>query len=84
MRDVGAGGGTPEGTAEHPGTVRRGRRYLLAGISAALGAGLAGAYAYFVGCKTGTCPITSDVPTASIYGSILGLLVGWPGRRGTT
>ncbi len=57
------------------------RRYLFTAISAALGAVLAGAYAYFIGCKTGTCPITSDVPTASIYGSIVGLLVGWPGRR---
>jgi len=62
----------------------RGRRWLFTAVAAALGAGLAGAYAYFIGCKTGTCSLTSDVPTASMLGSVLGALVGWPARRETT
>lgn len=39
-----------------------------------LGGGLAGlAYYYFVGCSTGSCPITSNPITSMLY---LGL-VGW-------
>jgi hypothetical protein len=71
-------------SGESPAPARRawrGRRWLFAAASAVLGAALAGAYAYFIGCKTGTCPLTSSVPTASMYGSIVGLLVGWPGRK---
>jgi hypothetical protein len=57
-------------------------RYRFAALSAALGAGVAGAYAHFIGCKTGTCPITSSVWTASLYGAVVGLLASWPGRGG--
>ena len=60
----------------------RGRRWIFAAVAAALGAGLAGAYAYFIGCKTGGCPLTSNVWTASLYGSVVGLIIGWPGRGG--
>jgi hypothetical protein len=49
-------------------------------LTGAVGAGLAGAYAHFVGCKTGTCPITANVWTASLYGLAVGLVVGWPAR----
>ena len=48
---------------------------LLAGI--ALG-GLAG-YLYwkFIGCTSGSCPITSNPRNASLYGAVLGgLLMG--------
>jgi hypothetical protein len=38
--------------------------------------GAAGGYLFyrFVGCKTGTCPITSSPWLSTIYGAILGLL----------
>jgi hypothetical protein len=49
-------------------------------LTGAVGAALAGAYAHFVGCKTGTCPITANVWTASLYGLGVGLAVGWPAR----
>jgi len=65
---------------DHARTPPRGRRWLFTAIAAALGAGAAGAYAYFIGCN-GTCPLTSSVWTASVYGSVVGALVGWPGRR---
>jgi hypothetical protein len=67
-------------TEDHAGRSPRGRRWAFTAIAAALGAGVAGAYAYFVGCD-GTCPLTSNVWTASLYGSAVGALVGWPGRR---
>jgi hypothetical protein len=54
-----------------------GWRPLLAG---ALGASAMAAYANFVGCKAGTCPLTSSVRNAALYGGLVGLLVGWPSK----
>lgn len=48
--------------------------------AAALGAILGAAYAHFIGCRTGTCPLTSSVWTAGLYGAAVGGLAGWPGR----
>ncbi|HYD42760.1 MAG TPA: DUF6132 family protein [Anaeromyxobacter sp.] len=67
-------------TEDHARASPRGRRWAFTAIAAALGAAVAGAYAYLVGCD-GTCPLTSSVWTASLYGSAVGALVGWPGRR---
>lgn len=52
-------------------------RAVAAGI---LGGGAAAAYAHFIGCRTGTCPLTSNVWVAAIYGTTVGALVGWPNR----
>ncbi len=49
--------------------------------TAALGAGLGAAYAHFIGCRTGTCPLTSSVWTAGLYGAFVGAVAGWPSRR---
>jgi hypothetical protein len=78
MQDVETG--SEEQATTSPRTAQGGRRWRFTAIAAALGAGVAGAYAYFVGCD-GTCPLTSNVWTASLYGSGVGALVGWPGRR---
>ncbi len=51
----------------------------LAGL--AVGAGALGAYAHFIGCATGTCPLTSNVWTASLFGGVVGAVVAWPSRR---
>jgi hypothetical protein len=48
---------------------------------AVAGASCAAAYAHFVGCRTGTCPLTSNVWTASLYGGAVGALLGWPARE---
>lgn len=52
-----------------------------AALAAFAGAGVAAAYAHFVGCRTGTCPLTSSVWTASLYGGLVGAIAGWPERR---
>lgn len=57
----------------------RSRRRGLA--TAALGAALGAAYAHFIGCRTGTCPLTSSAWAAGLYGALVGGLAGWPGRR---
>ncbi len=51
----------------------RKHRLGIAGILT--GAVLGFAYYYFIGCTTGTCPITSRPLNAVLYGMILGYLV---------
>ena len=48
--------------------------------------GAAGGYAwyYFVGCATGTCPITSNPYISTAYGGLIGMLASWnrAGQKG--
>ena len=44
-------------------------------IGAVVGGGLGFAYYRFVGCSTGTCPLTSHPVVSSIYGAVLGALI---------
>ncbi len=46
---------------------------LLIGIG--IGAVAGYLYYYFVGCATGTCPITSNPYMSVLYGSVMGGLV---------
>lgn len=59
-------------------TKRAGRfvRYLPVILLTAAGA--AGGYLYyrFVGCASGACPITSNPVISTLYGGILGFLLG--------
>lgn len=56
------------------------RSHARTATIALLGAGAAAGYAYFVGCRTGTCPLTSSIWTASLYGAVVGGVAGWPAR----
>ena len=60
------------------------KRYLPTIILAVVGA--IGGYLYyrFVGCASGTCPITSNPYISTIYGGVLGALIGsivTPGKK---
>ena len=44
-------------------------------IGALVGGGLGFAYYKFVGCSTGTCPLTSNPIISSLYGMVVGALV---------
>ena len=60
------------------------RSHLRTAVVAAIGATAGAAYAHFIGCRTGTCPITSTVQGASLYGAAVGALVAWPSRAAST
>ena len=44
-------------------------------IGVVAGGGLGFAFYKLVGCSTGTCPLTSNPFTSTLYGSVLGALV---------
>ena len=44
-------------------------------IGMLLGGGLGFAYYKFVGCSSGTCPLTSHPIISTIYGAVLGVLL---------
>ncbi len=46
---------------------------LLIGV--VIGGGLGFAFYKFVGCSTGTCPLTSNPIISTIYGAALGALI---------
>ncbi len=58
--------------------LKRHWRTLLGAVVGAVGGAL---YAHFIGCRTGTCAITSSVWTAGLFFGITGAVVGMPGPR---
>jgi hypothetical protein len=38
------------------------------------------AYYYFIGCRTGSCPLTSNPLITTAYGSLMGLVLGFDSR----
>ncbi len=67
-----------------PGAARGGLSGWLRGggwravAGAVVGAAGLSAYSYFIGCRTGTCVLTANVQTASLFGALIGLVLGWP------
>ncbi len=51
------------------------KKHLLKIIGAAVGAVGGYMYYHFVGCASGTCPITSNPYVSVIYGAFLGYLL---------
>lgn len=47
-------------------------------LSILAGAGLGYMYYYFVGCNSGTCPITSTWYITTLYGAVFGLVFAFP------
>ncbi len=62
-------------------TVRQGlKRCWRTVLAGAVGAVLGALYAHFIGCRTGTCAITSKVWTAALFFGFTGAVIGLPGR----
>ncbi len=55
---------------------KRLKKYGIYLIFAGIGAAAGFAYWYFIGCKSGTCPITSKWMNTTLYGALLGYLAG--------
>ena len=53
-------------------------------IGAAIGAGLGYAYYYFVGCQSGTCAITSNPINSTLYGALMGGILGSSSKQKQT
>ncbi len=47
-------------------------------LFALLGGAAGFAYYYFIGCASGTCPITGNPYVSTVYGAFMGGAVGWP------
>ncbi|MCB0505117.1 MAG: hypothetical protein KDC58_06395, partial [Cyclobacteriaceae bacterium] len=61
-------------------------KYLIIAVFALLGSTAMYLYWFFVGCKSGTCLITSSPTISSGYGLLLGGLIGgsvtdWVNKR---
>lgn len=57
------------------------RNQIILAVGIVLG-GLAGyAYYHFIGCSYGTCPITSKPLTSTLYGGLMGGLLGASFRK---
>lgn len=50
-------------------------------IPVTLGALLGFGYYYFIGCKSGTCPITGSPYISTLYGALMGLVIAIPGKK---
>lgn len=48
---------------------------LRTALGIIIGAGLGYAYYRFIGCSTGTCPITSNPYISTLYGALMGLFI---------
>ena len=47
-----------------------------------LGGAIVGyAYYYFIGCNSGTCPITSNPYISTVYGAVVGVLFAIPSKK---
>ena len=44
-------------------------------LGVVIGGMLGFAYYYFVGCQTGTCPLTSNPFISTGYGAVMGILI---------
>ena len=46
-----------------------------------IGALLGYAYYHFIGCNSGTCPITSNPYISTVYGAVIGMVFAFPSKK---
>ena len=55
-------------------------KWLKMTLFALIGGALGYAYYYFIGCTSGSCPLTSNPYITTGYGLGAGFLLGWDGK----
>lgn len=56
-------------------------KYVKIGLAVSAGAILGFGYYYYIGCQTGSCPITSTWYISTLYGAVIGLTLGFPKKE---
>ncbi len=54
------------------------KRWVRTVLFGAAGAIAGYAYYHFIGCASGTCPITGNPYASTLYGAFMGSVLGWP------
>lgn len=58
------------------------KNFILKRILPVVVGGLLGyLYYFFIGCRTGSCPITSNPWISTIYGAFAGLIISIPSKK---
>jgi len=58
------------------------KNFILKRILPVVAGGLLGfSYYFFIGCRTGSCPITSNPWISTIYGAFAGLIISIPSKK---
>ena len=56
-------------------------KYVKISLGVVVGASIGYAYYYFIGCTSGTCPITSNWHISTLYGAAMGLIAVFPTKK---
>ncbi|HRP02875.1 MAG TPA: DUF6132 family protein [Candidatus Kapabacteria bacterium] len=55
-------------------------KYKIVLIAGLVGGILGYSYYYFIGCNSGTCPITSNWHISTLYGMLIGVVAFFPSK----
>ena len=59
-------------------------RYWKTALFAVVGAGVGFAYWNFIGCSTGTCPLTANWTSSTLMGGLVGLIAAPAWKQNNT
>jgi len=57
------------------------KRILKTTLPVIIGGILGYAYYHFIGCRTGSCPISGNPYVSTVYGSLVGLVFAFPVKK---
>lgn len=57
------------------------KKLILKSLPVIGGALLGYLYYYFIGCRTGSCPITGNPLISTLYGAVIGLVFIFPSKK---